>query len=172
MICKTCFCKVVMYSYNILHTNNQRLGVYPLFLATCVVGTPGPGWLLSVLGHSPSCHRREEWWHPGTAVVGNAAPGYCCFVYTGPRGRSWRAAGTFETNGTASLRRLFQKSARAGRGGGPWTDVRDGPLGWTFETNGVASLRRLFQKSARAGHGGGPWTDVRDGPPGWTLVNC
>ena len=66
-------------------------------------------------------------------------------------------------------RRLFQKSVRAGRGGGPWTDVRDGPLGWTFETNGTASLRRLFQKSIRAGRGGGPWTDVRDGPLGRTF---
>ena len=36
---------------------------------------------------------------------------------------------TFETNGTDSLCRLFQKSVRAGRGGGPWTDVLDGLLG-------------------------------------------
>ena len=36
---------------------------------------------------------------------------------------------TFETNGTDSSRRLFQKSVRAGRGGGPWTAGRDGLLG-------------------------------------------
>ena len=54
-------------------------------------------------------------------------------------------------------------------GGGPWTDVRDGPLGRTFETNGTDSWRRLFQKSVTAGRGGGPWTDVCDGPLGWTF---
>ena len=62
-----------------------------------------------------------------------------------------------------SSRRLFQKSVRADRGGGPWTAGRDGPLGWTFETNGTVSLRRLFQNSVRAGRG---WTSVtgrRDG---------
>ena len=68
---------------------------------------------------------------------------------------------TFETNGTDSSRRLFQKSVRAGRGVGPWTDSRDGPPGWTFETNGTDSWRRLLQKSVKAG--GGPWTDSRVG---------
>ena len=74
-----------------------------------------------------------------------------------------------ETNGTDSSRRLFQKSVRAGRGGKPWTDVRDGPLGWTFETNVTDSSRRLFQKSVRAGRGGRPWTDSRDGPLGMNF---
>ena len=37
-------------------------------------------------------------------------------------GQPWRAAGNdFETNGTDSWRRLFQKSFRAGHGSGPWT---------------------------------------------------
>ena len=44
---------------------------------------------------------------------------------------------TFETNGTDSSRRLLQKSTRAGRGVGPWTESRDGPPGRTFETNGA-----------------------------------
>ena len=85
-------------------------------------------------------------------------------------GWPWRAAGMdFWNKWRASLRRLFQKSVRAGRGGGPWTAGRDGPPGWTFETNGTDSSRQLFQKSVRAGRGDGPWTDVRDGPLGWTF---
>ena len=46
---------------------------------------------------------------------------------------------------------------RVGRGGGPWTDVRDGPLGWTFETNGIAShadcFRSLSERAVGAGRG-------------------
>ena len=70
---------------------------------------------------------------------------------------------TFETNGTDSSRRLFQKSVRAGRGGGSWTDVRDGPPGWTFETNGKDSWRRLLQKFVRAGRGRTAVTGRREG---------
>ena len=58
---------------------------------------------------------------------------------------------TYESNGTDSSRRLFQKSVRAGRWGGPWTDGRDGPLGWTSETNGTDSWHRLLQKFVRVG---------------------
>ena len=86
-----------------------------------------------------------------------------------PAGRDGPPGWTFETNGTDSWRRLFQKSVIAGRGSRPWTDVRDGRLGCTFETNGTDSSRRLLQKSTRAGRGVGPWTDSRDGPPGWTF---
>ena len=84
-------------------------------------------------------------------------------------GRDRPLGWTFETNGADSLRRLLQKSIRAGRGVGPWTAGRDGPPGWTFETNGTDSWRRLLQKFVRAGRGSRPWTDGRDGLLRWTF---
>ena len=66
------------------------------------------------------------------------------FRQSGPLG--W----TFETNGTSSSRRLFQKSARAGRGRPVVTGRWDGLLKEMVRLN---SLCRLFQKSARAGRG-------------------
>ena len=47
-------------------------------------------WVLLPRLHS--CHRSEERTHPGAAVVGTAAPGYCCPVYTPATGR--RSDGT------------------------------------------------------------------------------
>ena len=70
-------------------------------------------------------------------------------------GRDGLLGWTFETNGTASLRRLFQKSVRADLEGGPWTDARDGPLGWTFETNGIASHADCFRSPSERAVGAG-----------------
>ena len=70
-----------MFSYNILHTNNRRLGLHPLFLTTCVVGTPGPGWLLSdeswvtlppATGRRSGGTQGQRWWAP--LLLGTAAP--------------------------------------------------------------------------------------------------
>ena len=53
---------------------------------------------------------------------------------------------TFETNGTDSWRRLFQKSIRSGHGSRPWTDGRDGPWIAFSQTKSSSERSRSVNK--------------------------
>ena len=72
---------------------------------------------------------------------------------------------TFESNGTDSSRRLFQKSVRAGRGGRavdgwPW---RAAGVNFWNKRNGF--LTPIVSEVCQSG----PWTASRDGLLGWTF---
>ena len=76
-------------------------------------------------------------------------------------------AGTFETNGTDSWRRLLQKFVRAGRGSRPWTDGRDGPSGMDFWNKRHGFLAPIVSKVCQIW----PWGRAVDGWPWRAFIS-
>ena len=136
------------------------------------------GWTFETRLPCADCFKSQSEWAVGGGPWTDVRDGPLgwtlgwTFETDGPLGR------TFETNDTASHRRLFQKSVRVGSGGRavdgrPWR-AAGMDFGMDFWNKRHGFLTPIISKVSQSGpwgpgRGGGPWTDVRDGPLGRTF---